>query len=81
MAKKTIKMLRDDKGSEDGHTVLRFEDGKTYEVDEALADALVKSKEDGGRGSAEFTKEKASEKAKTVNNEDAPPPPKKSNKD
>lgn len=44
MAKATIRMLRDDRGSEDGFTVNEYLDGKQYEVDEALADAFARSK-------------------------------------
>ena len=39
-----IKMLKDDKGSNDGCTVQEFEEGETYEVSEDLGKMFIASK-------------------------------------
>lgn len=53
-----ITMLENDRGSEDGFTVLRLNKGETYEVSADLAKALVEDRKIAtGREVAEYAKD------------------------
>lgn len=74
MAKKKITFLKDEKGSEDGFSVLKFVKGQTYEVEAELADVFLDELK-----SAEL----ADPKAKAVENKKTdgdPAPPKQEKK-
>lgn len=69
---KRIKMLRNDRGSEDGCHVLQFLEGQEYDVGDELAEAFVVH-----RKSAEEVAAKGKPAvAKTTDGEDAPKPTK-----